>query len=268
MNVLGIIGGGNMGQALLKGLLTSGRPPASILVSEPNPEMQQRIQKIAPVKIFSDTKSLIEAAEGVILAIKPQAIDTALRDLAPPTSLKWLLSICAGIPIATLQPYFPKAIIARAMPNTPFMIGQGVTGLFGKAHLPASLASWMEQLFSQNGLAFWVETESLLDAVTAIFGSGPGYFFYCFQAFIEAAETLGLDPALARRGVLETALGAAALALKTPDTLLQLQDQVTSKGGTTEAGIAALKAGNVYDCLKEAVRQAHQRATLLSRPGA
>lgn len=265
-----------MATALIQGLLAAGWPPAALAVADPNPEAQARLAKL-DVKTASYASVLIneQAAETkeitlVVLAVKPQVAAAVLRDSALPAGLP-VLSIVAGLPVAVLAQALgespPDRPWLRAMPNTPALVQHGMTGLYASENVAENLKETAAAIFQSVGQALWVKDEAHLDAITAVSGSGPAYFFYWLAAWLKGAEALGFSEDEAKLLVLQTAEGALTLAqaaLSQGQTLAQLQAQVASKGGTTEAALTHLNACDVDKHFAAAIAQALARAKTLA----
>lgn len=250
-NIL-IIGGGNMGGAIARALAADARYQVAVVEHDAT----KRAQLSALGCATYETLGFAKLTDIAILAIKPQQF-AALRDELSMMKLPLLVSIMAGIPLASLQPLSTHAV--RAMPNLPAMIGESMTGLCAP-ELPEALRSAVTQLFEAIGRVAWVEDEEALHTVTAISGSGPAYLFALMEALQTAATTLGLTPALARELVTQTMKGAALLASQSTNDAALLRAQVTSKAGTTEAALAAFAQGDLTGLVKAAVEAACRRS--------
>jgi len=264
--VIAFIGGGNMARALVGGLLRNDHPPARLCVADPSAEARAQLEGLG-VCTLSDNLKAIEEADVVVLAVKPQALGAVARELAPglrPGQL--IISIAAGVRVDTLRRWLNgHARIVRAMPNTPALVQAGATGLFAPAEVSAAERAQAESILRAVGLCVWVEREALIDSVTALSGSGPAYVFLVMESMQAAGEKLGLDAATARLLTLETVLGAARLALETQEDPAQLRARVTSPGGTTERGIAALEAAGLRQAFADALTAAADRADELGK---
>lgn len=261
------IGAGNMAEALVRGLVgPGGRSPGTLVVTDPRAERCDFFLERFGVRGLADNAEAVRGADVVVLAVKPQVMGDVLGGLAAtlPAQAR-LVSIAAGIRCATIESAFShQPAVVRVMPNTPALVGQGVSALCpGRWARDADLAQ-AEALLRPVGAVVRVE-ESQMDAVTAVSGSGPAYVFYLMEAMLAAAGDLGLAPAVARQLVYQTVAGAAALAADSTEPPDVLRARVTSKGGTTAAAIATLDERGVRDALVAAVRAAHRRAGELSR---
>lgn len=259
---IAFIGGGNMGRAMIGGLLKRGHPPQLIAVSDPVGSLVTGLVADFGIKGAPDNAAAVEHAEVVVLAVKPQQIGAAARALAPRLAHQPLIvSIAAGIPTAALAQWCGTRLpLVRAMPNTPALIGRGATAAFATATTSARARDQAMDLLSAIGIVVWVEVEDQLDAVTALSGSGPAYFFLLLECLEGAAVELGLPVATARALALETAVGAAELARSSPLDLAALRVQVTSKGGTTEQALRVFEAGGFAALVKQALVAATRRA--------
>jgi pyrroline-5-carboxylate reductase len=261
---IAFIGGGNMASAILGGLLRAGRPPESLLVLEPSAAQRERLAGELGLQACADAAALTEAgldqAALVVWAVKPQLFGEAAAPLAGQLGQALQLSVMAGIPSEALRRASGSERVVRAMPNTPALIGQGMTGLYAREAVSAADRQLVEQVLAPTGAWLWLAQESQIDAVTALSGSGPAYFFFVVEAMMQAAQALGLSAEQGRQLALATCAGAAALALQSEDSPTQLREKVTSKGGTTHAAISSLQADGVDAALRRAVLAAAQRA--------
>ena len=267
MTTIAFIGGGNMARSLIGGLIHSGTPPQQIHVSDPSPEQLGELG--FPVHTGSDNTAALAAAEVAVLAVKPQVMRDVARDLAPAARehRPLILSIAAGVREPDLDAWLGgDHAIVRCMPNTPALLGAGATGLYANARVSPGQRSLAERVMGSAGITEWVEREELLDAVTAVSGSGPAYFFHVMEAMEKAGVELGLDPGQARRLALQTALGAARMALENPagEGPAELRRRVTSPGGTTERALQILQARDLEGAFGEALAGAAARCAELS----
>lgn len=238
------IGAGNMARSLIGGLLADGWPIDCLRVTDPNPEqLEITRQSLGPLFGTSDNRQAVEGADVVLIAVKPQQVHTVATDIASvlsqPTPL--IISIAAGIRSRDLARWLGGAApVVRCMPNTPALVRSGATGLFAGPDVSDPQREVAERILRSVGLTLWVEDEDLLNTITAVSGSGPAYFLYVMEAIELAAIRHGLSPDAARLLTLETALGAAKLALESDEGPATLRERVTSKGGTTESALAQL----------------------------
>ena len=265
----GFIGGGNMAQAMLRGLLAAGHPATRLLVADPQAEQRRRLAGLAAgLRVHADNASVATAAEVLVVAVKPQLMESVMQALAasrrPAGQL--LVSVAAGISLARLAAWLGPVPLVRVMPNQPALVGAGVSVMAASAEVTAGQRALADQLARSMGEAIWMEDESLMDAVTAVSGSGPAYFYLLMEAIEAAGIELGLPPILARRLTLATAAGAsrAALALELPPA--ELRASVTSPGGTTAAAISVLEEGNLRTLVGTALRAARDRSLSLGQP--
>lgn len=252
---IGFIGAGNMASALVGGLLAKGFSPKQMSIADPN-EQQLAIFKEKGMFTSTNNSDIVLHADVLVLAVKPQIMKQMLEPLASSVQHKkpLIISIAAGINIHSLQTWLGGNMsIVRAMPNTPALVQAGATGLYANDFVSAAQKQQAHTILAAVGLSVWVEQESLIDSVTAVSGSGPAYFFYVMEAMIAAGQQLGLDEKTARALTLQTALGAAQMAIAADETPVQLRQRVTSKGGTTEQAIAVFDAANIQQTFYQAL---------------
>jgi len=264
---LAIIGGGNMGRALIGGLLRRGTRPEQISVGESVAEARAALARDLGVTATADNSAAVETAALVVLAVKPQDAASVLAALGPLLQRNHpiVLSIAAGIRTAALEAWCGAGVpIVRAMPNRPALVGAGVTGLFAPAHVAAAPRSAAERVMQAVGEAVWVSSEEDLDIVTALSGSGPAYFFLLAELMTQAAVELGLQPQAARRFAVATLHGAGLLAHASDGDLGRLRAEVTSKGGTTEAALRTLDAADLRGIVAGAIGAATRRSRELA----
>lgn len=255
------IGGGNMAGSLIGGLVVGGTDPDSILVSEPDAGRRAAIRERFGVRVTYDNGAAASEAEAVVLAIKPQVARTVGRSLAPASAETLYLSVIAGIRVADMRRWMGGgAIVARAMPNTPALLGCGMTALYADKSVGEEARDLAEKIMRAAGAVIWVDDESLLDPVTALSGSGPAYFFLLMEAMADAGASMGLSSDDARLLTLETALGAARMALESEGDLTELRQRVTSPGGTTAAALEVLQSAQVPAAIRRAIQAARDRA--------
>lgn len=257
------VGAGNMAGALIGGLLAHGHEPSAIEAVDPDAGQRERLSAHSGIRCharFADAGG----SDIIVLAVKPQILAAVARDLAPALAGRLVISIAAGIRASDLARWLGgHQRIVRAMPNTPALIGMGMTGLAALPGLPASDRAMAEEVLAAVGQCTWVEDETGLDAVTAVSGSGPAYVFYFMEQLAQAAEALGLDGSQARELTLATFRGAAELALRSPEPLATLRERVTSRGGTTAAALAVLDEGPLAEAVRRAVDAAARRSAEL-----
>lgn len=259
---LGFIGAGNMATALIGGLTAQPGLTHPPVVIDPDDRARAALEAKFPVEAMSCANERLQSCELVVLAVKPQQMRSAVVAAKAHLGQCLVISIAAGIPTASIARWLGNAApIVRCMPNTPALIGQGVTGLYANALVSPDQLQLADRLLLAVGETVWVEQESLLDAVTAVSGSGPAYVFYFIEALERAAKDLGLSPEASSKLALATFQGATRLARSSKDSLGLLRERVTSKGGTTHAALASLEAAGVAAQIVEAVRAAAGRAT-------
>lgn len=262
--IVAFIGGGNMAQALIGGLLAEGTPATTINVAEPVAELRDLLA-VRGVNVFATATEAAVGADVIVLAVKPQIIQAVLHELAPYIAKKLVISIAAGVTVATLSKGLAgHSRIVRAMPNTPALVQTGATGLFASAEVEQDDRDLATNILSAAGLVLWVNDESLMHAVTAVSGSGPAYFFYLMEAMIKAGVAQGLDEKTAKALTLQTALGAAQMAIISGDNPTKLRTNVTSPNGTTAAAIEHLDAQQVSQHIVDALSAAGLRSVALS----
>lgn len=270
------IGGGNMARSLLGGLLNKNFPSENLRVIEPHEHTAHALHLDFGITTYAQLQPELIKTDYVILAIKPQMLKSVCEDLGKHWrhSSALLISIAAGIRTQSIATWLhahsqTTARVIRAMPNTPALIGLGATGLFSPQALESETRQTIETIFSAIGISVWLEEETQLDTVTALSGSGPAYFFHMLEALIEAGIDEGLSPEQSAQLVVQTAVGAAHMALNTLSensdvNIAGLRERVTSKGGTTEAGLASLHHSHFSHMVKQAVTAAKRRSIELS----
>lgn len=259
MNIT-FLGGGNMASALIAGLLRQGYEAASICVVEVVAASRERLAAEYGVRVVAAPGDDALQCDVLLLAVKPQQMREALAPLAGRLKSQLVLSIAAGLRLADLRRWLGgHRRLVRAMPNTPALIGAGITGLCAAPQVGKAERASVERIMSAVGETLWVEDEAMMDAVTAVSGSGPAYVFYFIAALQEAAVQLGFTVEQARRLSLATFLGASKLAAQSGEDVTVLRDRVTSKGGTTEAALSMLDGDNVQADILRAVRAADAR---------
>lgn len=263
MHKVSFIGGGNMAAAIIGGLLASGTQPTDIEVVEINADAREKLATRFGVVTHTDlSQARLHAL--VVLAVKPQTLPEVAAALASRLSGQLVVSIAAGVRVADLGRWLGgHARIVRAMPNTPALVQAGITGLFAPEVVSQESRSQAESVLRAVGGIVWVDDEPQLDAVTAVSGSGPAYVFYFIESLEAAAAAQGLAPEVARQLALQTFFGAAKLALESGEEPALLRQRVTSKGGTTERGLAVLDAAGVKQAVAQAVAAACLRGAEL-----
>jgi len=264
--VIGFIGAGNMAYALIKGLLSDGFNAKNINVSDSNDELLIKRQSELNITTYSDNVSLLDNSDIVIFAVKPQVLSMVcleLKNNAKPNHL--FVSIVAGIRGNDINRWLGgNFALVRTMPNTPALFQSGVTGLFANELVNSQQKELVTSILSSVGECFWVDEEKLIDAITAISGSGPAYFFLLMQSITQAAIALGLDEKTANSLSIQTSLGASLMATKSGKDPKTLRSEVTSPNGTTQAAIESFQDQNFEGIVAAATRAAYDRARELS----
>ena len=257
---LAFIGGGNMATAILGGLIRSGTPGANLIVLDPNADQRARLERDFGVRTLAAADATLAEADAVVWAVKPQSFKDAAAPCAPFVGGAMHLSVMAGIRSDAIAQATGSDRVVRSMPNTPALIGQGISGLYARPAVSAAERAQVEALLTPTGDVVWVEREVDLDAVTALSGSGPAYVFYFIEAMVAAAERMGLTAEQGKQLALATFGGATELARRSDDTPATLRERVTSKGGTTYAALTTLQAQGVQDSFIAAMLAAQARA--------
>lgn len=268
MSKIGFIGGGNMAEALIKGLIAADvYLPENIIASDIRIERLEHLRNQYVVSINEDNAAVAGSVDVLVLSVKPQNMTDALESIKDAVNVDTLvISIAAGIKVSKIADALGDVAIVRVMPNTPALIGEGASALFANDKAKAMLDKAMK-IFSAVGKAVVVEDEGLIDAVTAVSGSGPAYYFLLMEEMIKAAGKLGLPDETAKELVLQTAKGAALLAAerdKKGETPAQLRKKVTSPGGTTEAALKIFSEGRLGEIISKGIERACQRSKELS----
>lgn len=263
---IAFIGGGNMATALISSLFASRHSVDCIQVADPGPGVRERLQKRWPVHCFEKASEAIKGMDAIVLAVKPQVLPLVLEEIGGLVSNEQLvISIVAGIHTsqiaAQLQSNSP---IVRTMPNTPALIGLGITGMYARVNCSLTHRELTQNLMESAGEVVWLDKEDLLDVVTALSGSGPAYFFYLIECLRNAGTQLGLPAEVAAKLALHTAHGASAMAVQSDNDVIELRRQVTTPGGTTEAAIDLLNAGHFEQLIDLAIKAATTRGQELA----
>lgn len=260
---IAFIGGGNMAASLIGGLLEAGWQPGAITVGEPDAEKRSLLVERFGVATIDDNAKAVAGADTVVLAVKPQIMEAVAGELGPALgdSQPLVISVAAGIPLEKLRQWLGVAApLVRVMPNTPALVGAGVSALYAGDDVGGPGRAEAERILRAAGEVVWVPKEAHMDTVTAVSGSGPAYFFLILEALEEAAVAEGLDRETARTLAIQTAKGAATLAECEAEAPATLRTKVTSPGGTTAQGVAALERGGVRPALADAVAAAARRS--------
>jgi pyrroline-5-carboxylate reductase len=266
--ILAFVGGGHMATSLIGGLVARGTRAGSIIVAEPVAAQRERLQRSFGVRVVELGPEAVAAAETVVLAVKPQQMAEVARAIAPVIAERrpTIVSIAAGIRVDDLARWLGAGVpIVRTMPNRPALIGAGITALYARPEVPAEARRSAEDVMAACGHTVWVTDEGQLDAVTAVSGSGPAYFFLLMEALEAAAIEQGLDAATARQLAVATAFGAGRMAAECTDPPASLREQVTSRGGTTAAALAVLEGEGLRAMVARAVAAATRRSAELAR---
>ena len=255
------IGGGNMASAMIGGLLKQGWPASDISVVDISAQARERLGTTTSVRAYGDLAPGLAGAECLLFAVKPQQLRETACTVAPLLAGRLVLTIAAGIRTGDLSRWLGgHERIVRAMPNTPALVLAGMSGLYARPGVSAADRDAAQRILGAAGKTLWLASEDEIDAVTAVSGSGPAYVFYFLEALEQAARGQGFDAAAARELALQTAAGAVKLAAESTETAAALRARVTSKGGTTERGIAVLEAHDMKRIIEEAVSAAALRS--------
>lgn len=273
MPTIGFIGGGNMAASLIGGLINAGLSASKITVAEPGQAQRETLEKLYAVQTTADNDQTLHC-EIIVLAVKPQLLRQVCLQLdSQDSNNRLFISIAAGVTSTDINRWLSsdsnvsnngQQAIVRCMPNTPSLLQCGACGLFANQFVSDAQKQQAEQIMQAVGIALWVADESQLNAVTAVSGSGPAYFFLLMEAMQQAGENLGLRAEVAQQLVLQTALGAARMAVESGVSAAELRQRVTSKGGTTEQAILSFQAANYQQIVSDAVKAANDRSITLA----
>ena len=264
---ISFIGGGNMAQALISGLMSCGIEPSLITVADPNSEARAQLaaKGLNTVDPTTDAKAAVIDADIVVLAVKPQVMKAVVSDFADVLDKQLVISVAAGLSTEILSDMLGGyGNIVRAMPNTPAMIQMGATGLYGTENISAAQKQLATAVMEASGLVMWVDNEEHMHAVTAVSGSAPAYMFYIIEAMVDGAVALGLDKEQASALAMQTMLGAAKMAMASEDAPSELRRKVTSPNGTTQAAIESMQANDIGRQIGEAMQACYDRSQELS----
>ena len=262
---IAFIGAGNMAASLIGGLRAQGVDANRMRASDHGAEQRAKISAEHAIETFASNVEAIQGADVIVLAVKPQVMKAVCLELAGQLGAGQLIvSIAAGISCASLENWLGARALVRCMPNTPALLRQGVSGLYANSLVSAAQRQQAEQLLGAVGLALWLDEEQLIDAVTAVSGSGPAYFFLLMEAMTAAGEKLGLPREVAAQLSTQTALGAARMATSSDVDASELRRRVTSPAGTTEAAIKTFQAGGFETLVEQAMNAAAQRSAELA----
>lgn len=265
---IGFIGAGNMASALVGGMIANGISADSIMLSDINQEQLQQLKKQFGIRIAKNNQELIQTCKTVVLAVKPQVMRDVISELASDLRKHkpLLISIAAGITISSLTKWIADDLpIIRCMPNTPALVKLGASALYPNELVNESQKQAAQNILGAVGIIEWLENEAQIDAVTALSGSGPAYYFLMMEAMIEAGKNLGLSETSARTLTMQTALGAASMAQKSDVGIAELRRRVTSPKGTTEAALNSFNENKFSTIVATAMTAAQKRSIELSK---
>ena len=264
---ISFIGGGNMARALIGGLIARGTQARDITVADPASSQTEALEREYAVRIAADNTAAASAAEVVVLAVKPQQMRAVITEIAGTvtTARPLLLSVAAGIRASDIQGWCGHSRVVRAMPNRPALYGCGITALYAARGFANADRALAERIVSSVGESLWLDDEAQMDAVTAVSGSGPAYFFLLIEMLEETGTSLGLSPEVSRKLAVATANGAGRMAHAGTESPATLREQVTLKGGTTEAALHYLESHDVRAIFAAAVTAAARRSAELAR---
>ncbi|MDN3399034.1 pyrroline-5-carboxylate reductase [Psychrobacter sp. APC 3426] len=264
---ISFIGGGNMAQALISGLVSCGVKPSLITVADPSSEAREQLaaKGLNAVDPTVDAKAAVIDADIVVLAVKPQVMKPVVSAFADALDNQLVISVAAGLSTALLSDMLGGySHIVRAMPNTPAMIQMGATGLYGTDDISAEQKQLATAVMEASGLVMWVDNEEHMHAVTAVSGSAPAYMFYFIESMVDGAVALGLDKEQASALAMQTMLGAAKMAMGSDDAPAELRRKVTSPNGTTQAAVESMQANDIGRQIVEAMQACYDRSQALS----
>ncbi len=264
---IGFIGGGNMAASLIGGLIADGTTPSQIYVADPEARCTESLQQQFAIQVATDNAALVAQSEVLVLAVKPQVMSDVCQQIASAVQGKrpLILSVAAGIRISDIDRWLgDDNAIVRTMPNTPALVQCGATALYANSRVSDTQREIAERIMRAVGLTQWLDNEAMMDAVTALSGSGPAYFFLVIEALEQAGIKLGLSEESSRVLALQTAFGAAKMALESSESSEELRRRVTSPGGTTERAIGILEQGDIRGLFERALTGARDRAQELA----
>ena len=264
---ISFIGGGNMAQALISGLVGCGIKPNLITVADPSSDAREQLaaKGLKTVDPMADPKSAVIGADIVVLAVKPQMMKVVVSAFADVLDNQLVISVAAGLSTDLLSNMLGGySNIVRAMPNTPSMIQMGATGLYGTDNISAEQKQLATAVMEASGLVMWVDDEEHMHAVTAVSGSAPAYMFYFIESMVDGAVALGLDKEQASALAMQTMLGAAKMAMNSDDAPAELRRKVTSPNGTTQAAVESMQANEIGRQISEAMQACYDRSQALS----
>ena len=264
---ISFIGGGNMAQALISGLVSCGVKPSLITVADPNSAAREQLaaKGLNTVDPTADAKAAVIDADIVVLAVKPQVMKAVVGSFADALDKQLVISVAAGLSTELLSNMLGGyKNIVRAMPNTPAMIQMGATGLYGTDNISTEQKQLATAVMEASGLVMWVDNEEHMHAVTAVSGSAPAYMFYFIESMVDGAVALGLDKEQASALAMQTMLGAAKMAMNSDDAPAELRRKVTSPNGTTQAAVESMQANDIAGQIIEAMQACYDRSQALS----
>jgi pyrroline-5-carboxylate reductase len=266
---VGLIGGGNMGRAIAGGLLRGGMHATDLMIAEPLPEQCERLrEELYGIMVIEDNNKVAEMAETLLFSVKPQILKPVCEDLAAVVqeSRPLIMSIAAGPTIEDIDQWLGGGLsVVRVMPNQPALIDQGISALFANERTDEAGREMAEKIMTAVGQVVWLDSESKMDAVTAVSGTGPSYFYLLIDCMIEAGIKSGIDPETARTLAVETARGATSLASAETESMSSLIERVRSPGGTTTAAFELLDKADVRGIFAAAIDAAERRAAELAK---
>ncbi|MFZ5724307.1 MAG: pyrroline-5-carboxylate reductase [Pseudomonadota bacterium] len=264
---IAFIGAGNMAGSLVGGMLARGFRAGQVTMTDISAERLRQLETQYGVAVTESNADAARDADVILLAVKPQQMAQVAAELAPALQGRQplVVSIAAGITIAKLQGWLGAGTaVVRCMPNTPALVQAGATGLYASPQVNAAQRALAQAMLDAVGIALWLDSEEQLDAVTAVSGSGPAYFFLVMEAMIAAGRALGLDEKMSRQLTLQTALGAAQMAVTSSDDPAELRRKVTSPGGTTQAALNVFESAQLRDTFLKALLAARDRSRELA----
>ncbi|MDK1023767.1 MAG: pyrroline-5-carboxylate reductase [Gammaproteobacteria bacterium] len=264
---LAFIGAGNIATAIISGLTSKGISPDNLIVADPADSQLAPFRDIG-IRATQDNREAVTQSDVVILSVKPNVLPGVARDIAKIVTHvnPLIISVAAGITLTSLSEWLGDQLaLVRCMPNTPALVQLGASGLYANNRVTTEQRELAEEIVNATGISVWLEDEKQLDAVTALSGSGPAYFFYMIEIMSQVGVKMGLTSECSRKLVLQTALGAATMAIQSADEPADLRRRVTSPGGTTAAALESMQNSNLADIIAAAIEAAHTRAVELSR---
>lgn len=266
-NTVAFIGAGNMSRCIIAGMVRNGYPAANIIAANPSRSKLDALSAEFGIQITQDNLEAVTKADVIVLAVKPQLMADVclqLKEHAPECLEKLFVTVAAGLPVAKYESWLGEVRLIRTMPNTPAAVGLGVTGIF-PSRCSNYEKAFVDGIFCSVGKTVWLQEEEQINAIIALTGSAPAYFFYFMQAMQQVGESLGFSTEEARAMVVQTALGAATLTAQSALPFADLRAQVTSKGGTTHEAIETLRQGGLENLVKDAMLAAIARAEALAK---